>query len=662
MFFPKEMMTSQTRAIEEPLYTQSVLPEVLHQVKSIEFRNVSFRYPSRPDKWVLNNFSFRVERGQKIALAGESGCGKSTTIQLLERFYDPCAGEVLVNGVCLSQVPPKAWRKLIGYVGQEPVLFASTAMNNLKAGDDSVTDEMAFSAAKAAQIYDTLCRLPDGFDTFVGLGGGLLSGGQRQRLAIARALAKNPQVLVLDEATSALDSESERMVQSTLDALQNVMGRHCTTISIAHRLSTIKSSDLIYVLQGGCCCEQGNHEQLMLEKGVYYSMAKLQQAQTEAEGEDDQPYPTDPTANRVVSPASTLELDVTQNEDDTGSAPWVWCRLVSMMRRSYWWIWPVAVVAFVILIGEAAAMPLEALFFNTAIMSLFDGADDLEAMHPKLNQAVLGLVLVGLGNGMFTMLQTSLFTYVQECLCMILRKAAFSSILRMNIAFFDAPENQTASILVSLERHMNRVAQMLGIQLGNSMGAIFTCCLAIGLSFLGSWILASAALLFLPLCGFLAFFVAVLATRNEPEAEAAYAAVGHATSEAATNIRTLRALGAEERSLEIIDTSLHTLTQLNAAKSWKLGLSLGLNISLFPAIFLAGFWMSAVCIQYWDFNPRQVLLTLFCVVFGVMSVSSIVQYIPDSASGYHAAVEAGMAGQNFRHSAGRRQTETAKTC
>ncbi|CAE7376068.1 Multidrug resistance protein 1A [Symbiodinium microadriaticum] len=625
----REMIKSERR-IEQPLYTPAslaVLPQELQRIETVEFRNVGFKYPNRPDQWVLSDFSFRMERGQKIALAGESGCGKSTTIQLLERFYDPCEGEVLVNGVNLNQVPIKAWRQLVGYVGQEPVLFATTAMQNLKAGDDSITDEMAVKAAKAAQIHDTLCRLPQGFDTFVGAGGGLLSGGQRQRLAIARALAKNPQILVLDEATSALDSESERMVQATLDTLNTGPLGQCTTIAIAHRLSTIKSSDMIYVMQGGSCCEQGNHEQLMEQKGVYYSMAKLQQARTQEESER-------PSPNRVISPASFLEPAIAPNEDQAGTTSQIWCRLLHRMQN-YWWIWPIAVV---IVVAEALGMPLQAVFFNSAIMSLF-GNGKQEVMHSELDRAVFCLVMVGLASGVFTLLQNSLFTYVQECLCMILRQEAFATTLRMDMAFFDAPENQTTSILVSLERHMNRVGQMLGIQLGNSMGAIFTCFLAIVLSFCGCWVLASAALLFLPFCGVLMFLVAAAALRNEPEAEEVYGKAGQTTSEAATCIRTVRALGAEERILEIIDTSLEKLTELNTAKSWKLGLSLGLNLSIFPLIFLAGFWMSAVCIQYWGFDAGQVLLTLFCVVFGVMSVSSIVQYIPDSASGYHSAKE-----------------------
>ncbi|CAE7885778.1 ABCB1, partial [Symbiodinium microadriaticum] len=397
---------------------------------------------------------------------------KSTTIQLLERFYDPCGGEVLVNGINLSQIPVKAWRKLIGYVGQEPVLFATTVMKNLKAGDSSISDEQVHEAAKAAQIYDTLIDLPDGFNTFVGSGGGMLSGGQRQRVAIARALAKNPQMLLLDEATSALDNESERLVQATLDSLNSVMGRSITTISIAHRLTTIKGSDVIYVLKNGRCCEQGSHDELMELKGEYYSMAKLQQSHREDEEEDlavvtPAPVPRSETARKFGmqksmsmmrhsgSMLSFFESAFEMDESITAT-PRIWGRLFGLMRL-YWWVWP---IAFLIIIAEAAGAPLEAIFFNAAILSLFESEKiGVEAMYPMLDQAVLCLVLVGLGSGVAVLCQNALFTYLQECLCMILRQMAFASTIRMDMAFFDAPENQTGSILVSLERKQVRRIQ-----------------------------------------------------------------------------------------------------------------------------------------------------------------------------------------------------------
>ncbi|CAE6964952.1 ABCB1 [Symbiodinium sp. CCMP2592] len=648
------MSAAEARAIERPLYSKDALPEALSTVETLEFRNVSFRYPTRKERWVLSNFNFRVERGQKIAFVGESGCGKSTTIQLLERFYDPCAGEILVNGINLSQVPAKAWRKLIGYVGQEPVLFATSAMNNLKAGDDSISDEQVHEAAKAAQIYDDLMSLPEEFDTFVGAGGGLLSGGQRQRVAIARALAKRPQILLLDEATSALDNESERLVQATLDSLNTVIGP-ITTISIAHRLTTIKGSDVIYVLKNGRCCEQGTHEDLIERPcGEYYSMAKLQQANEDPDDQEETPTMAPPTRSetRKISMKSIMSMQKSMALRRSGTAmsfygtafgaegghvtPRVWCRLVGIMRL-YWWVWPMVVVIIVL---DAATMPLEAIFFNAGILSLFNSkVEGVEAMYPHLDRAVLGLISVGLASGLAVLCQNSLFSYLQECLCMLLRKMAFVSTIRMDMAFFDAPENQTGSILVSLERHMNRVGQMMGIQLGNSTSAIFTCLISVGVSFAGSWVLALILLGLMPICGFLGLVVAAFATAVDLNAEETYSKAGKQTAEAATAIRTVKALGAEEYTMEVLDELLLILTEVNTGRSWKLGLSLGLNMCMIQCIYLAGFGMSAACIQYWSFNAHEVLLTLFCVMFGVMSVSTIVQFIPDSASGYHAASE-----------------------
>ena len=285
-------------------------------------------------------------------------------------------------------------------------------------------------------------------------------------------------------------------------------------------------------------------------------------------------------------------------------------------------------------------MPLEAIFFNMGIMALFEGQrESLEEMYPHLDLAVLGLVLVGLGSAMAVLCQNSLFTFLQESLCMILRKSAFASTIRMDMAFFDKPENQTASILVSLERHMTRVGQMLGIQLGNSVSAIFTCLLAIGFSFYGSWVLALMLLALMPICGFIGLASAECAARVDGPAEKAYATAGKATAEAATAIRTVRALASEEHIMAILKDIMNVVCAANSRKAIKLGLSLGTNFLLIQCIYLVGFYMSAACIQYWNFEAHQVLLTLFCVVFGVSSVSSIVQFIPDSASGYHAAAE-----------------------
>jgi len=242
----------------------------------IRFENVHFRYPTRPGVRVLRDFSFEVLPGTYIALVGASGSGKSTCIQLIERFYDPLAGEIYLDGEKISDLNVQEYRKTLALVSQEPTLYAGTARFNILLGaikpHSEVTQEEIEAACRNANILEFIQSLPDGFDTQVGGKGSQLSGGQKQRIAIARALLRNPKVLLLDEATSALDSNSEKVVQAALD--QAARGR--TTIAIAHRLSTIQNADCIYFVKDGRVSESGTHDQLIAKRGDYYEYVQLQ--------------------------------------------------------------------------------------------------------------------------------------------------------------------------------------------------------------------------------------------------------------------------------------------------------------------------------------------------------------------------------------------------
>ncbi|TFK69087.1 P-loop containing nucleoside triphosphate hydrolase protein [Pluteus cervinus] len=242
----------------------------------IGFKNVHFRYPTRPGVQVLRDLSLSAEPGTFVALVGESGCGKSTVIQLIERFYDPLAGELLFDDQPISELNIQEYRKQIALVSQEPTLYAGTIRFNILLGAAKpaaeVTQDEIEAACRDANILDFIKDLPEGFETQVGGKGSQLSGGQKQRIAIARALLRNPKVLLLDEATSALDSNSERVVQEALD--QAAKGR--TTIAIAHRLSTIQNADNIYFIKEGRVSESGTHEQLLAQRGDYYTYVQLQ--------------------------------------------------------------------------------------------------------------------------------------------------------------------------------------------------------------------------------------------------------------------------------------------------------------------------------------------------------------------------------------------------
>jgi ATP-binding cassette subfamily B protein len=239
---------------------------------TLEFANVEFHYPTRPDAPALHDFSLAIQPRETVAIVGPSGAGKSTLFQLAERFYDPQAGQILLDGVPLTDADPADIRARIAMVPQETVIFAASARDNLRYGNWDATDDQLWDAARAANAEEFLRKLPQGLDTFMGEGGARLSGGQRQRVAIARALLRRAPLLLLDEATSALDAESEKLVQ---DALETLMHDR-TTIVIAHRLATVRAADRIIVMDDGRIVEEGKHDTLVAADGLYARLARLQ--------------------------------------------------------------------------------------------------------------------------------------------------------------------------------------------------------------------------------------------------------------------------------------------------------------------------------------------------------------------------------------------------
>lgn len=268
-----------TERLVELLATPSSLPQVQNPqalpvpaVGTVAMRSITFSYPSRPDVAVFENFNLQINPGEKIALVGPSGAGKTTVFQLLQRFYDPQAGEIVVDGINVKDADIKALRERIALVPQDPVIFASSLRDNVRYGRPAATDAEVIAACKAAFAMEFIEQLPEGLDSFLGERGVRLSGGQKQRIAIARAILADRPILLLDEATSALDSNSEQQVQQALEVLM----QNRTTIMIAHRLSTVINADKILVLQQGSIVASGTHQELLASSELYQQLARLQ--------------------------------------------------------------------------------------------------------------------------------------------------------------------------------------------------------------------------------------------------------------------------------------------------------------------------------------------------------------------------------------------------
>ncbi|RKN81626.1 ABC transporter ATP-binding protein [Ulvibacterium marinum] len=254
---------------ENPIVDTSDALEKTDFKNGITLDNISFRYE---DEYVLKNFELTVPKGHTVALVGQSGSGKSTIANLVTRFYDVNEGEISIDGINIKDLTKKSLRNLMGLVTQDSILFNDTVKSNISMGKENASEQEIIAAAKIANAHDFIMELPEGYDTNIGDSGNKLSGGQKQRLSIARAVLKNPPIMILDEATSALDTESERLVQ---DALEKMM-RNRTSIVIAHRLSTIQNADSIVVLQKGEIVEQGSHAELLSKKGVYKKLVEMQ--------------------------------------------------------------------------------------------------------------------------------------------------------------------------------------------------------------------------------------------------------------------------------------------------------------------------------------------------------------------------------------------------
>ncbi|CAH8853029.1 unnamed protein product [Trichobilharzia szidati] len=491
---------------------------------SVTFRHVNFTYPTRPDIPVLSNFCLTIESGQTVALVGSSGSGKSTIIHMLQRFYDPTEGEILIQGINLRELDMTVYRNQIGCVQQEPVLFDGTIRENIQLGKLDATDKEIVAAAMEANAHQFIMNLPQGYDTMIGEKGSGLSGGQKQRIAIARVLLRKPKLLLLDEATSALDTQSERIVQAALDKIVY----KCTVLVIAHRLSTIRNADRIIVLDQGCIREVGTHEELLQLNGLYATMLHGQEKQTDDSSDSEKEYyhvdsdiydqrkrklpysnpvssPTDKDCYSECNSTSTVALS---NSKPVKTVRWVKSSLSSKIStfRESMYIRLLLVnrpeVLFIVLgclcsVISGLLQPAFALLYSE-VYQVFSLRNDPNRMREKIN--MVSAVMAGLGVVQFIIgiLQGYLFGVSGERLTKRLRSNLFDSMLKQEIGWFDKAENQAGALTAFLSTDASKVAQISGSRLSTALEAsvLIFACLIIG--FIYSWQLTLIMVPFIP--------------------------------------------------------------------------------------------------------------------------------------------------------------------
>ncbi|KAG8443041.1 hypothetical protein GDO86_011745 [Hymenochirus boettgeri] len=629
-------------------------------IGNIEFKNIHFAYPCRPDVKILCGLNLKVEAGRTIALVGTSGCGKSTTIQLLQRFYDALHGEITLDGHDLRTLNLRWLRENIGVVSQEPVLFGTTIGENIRYGRESVTDSEIEQAAKEANAFDFIAKLPDKFNTLVGERGAQLSGGQKQRIAIARALVRNPKILLLDEATSALDTQSEAIVQAALDKAR--AGR--TTIVIAHRLSTIRTADVIAGFQNGVVVEKGSHSELMNKKGVYYSLVMLQKQGEENDQKENQlnggSYSeteevclNDERCQEDLDPAfETIERTdnirqesfrrrsgtakskklvksnsgQTLGNTDEGNEilPTVPLSRILELNKPEWSYIVIGVIAAAI---SGGIYPTFAVVFGKVI-GAFQEQDPVKKSQKTALLSLMFLVL-GLISFVVHIIMGFMFGKSGENLTMRLRSLSFKSLLQQDIGFFDDYRNAVGVLLTRLATDASLIKGAAGSQLGVITMTVCTLLAAILIAFIHGWQLTLLILACIPfLIGtniIRMTSIAGHATKDQKALEEA----GRISTEAVENIRTVTSLTKEDTFYERYNSSLKGPYREALGKAPVYGVTYAIaqciNYFVNAAVFRFGAWLIANC--YMQFE--NVFIVFSAIVFAAMSVGQSNSFAPD---------------------------------
>ncbi|KAF7881009.1 uncharacterized protein EAF02_006900 [Botrytis sinoallii] len=656
----------------DPTSTEGI--KLDHVEGTVELRNIKHIYPSRPEVTIMNDVSLVIPAGKMTALVGASGSGKSTIVGLVERFYDPVGGQVLIDGHDVSTLNLRWLRQQISLVSQEPTLFGTSIFENIRHGligtkfeheNEERQRELVIEASKMANAHDFVSALPEGYETNVGERASLLSGGQKQRIAIARAMVSDPKILLLDEATSALDTKSEGVVQAALEVAAE--GR--TTITIAHRLSTIKDADNIVVMTEGRIVEQGTHNDLLARQGAYYRLIEAQKiaetkemsAEEEAEidAKDDQlvrkmsnkvggiEYTEDPDDKNILNKLmrtlteksqSSLALQGRISPSEQHDSLWTLIKLIASFNKTEWKLMLVGLFFSIICGG---GNPTQAVFFAKNIISL--SYPVIPANFHTIRHDVDFLVLMYLMLAFVQFIafcgQGIAFAFCSERLIHRVRDRAFRTMLRQDIQYFDREEHTAGALTSFLSTETTHVAGLSGVTLGTLLTVITTLIAACALSLAIAWKLALVCIATIPVllgCGFFRFW---LLARFQQRAKKAYEKSASYACEATGAIRTVASLTREDDVLAHYTDSLKAQEQKSLRSILKSSLLYAASQSLMFLCVALGFWYGGQRIANKEYTMFQFFVCFSAVIFGAQSAGTIFSFAPDMGKAKQAAQE-----------------------
>ncbi|KAI1113488.1 leptomycin B resistance protein pmd1 [Nemania sp. NC0429] len=625
----------------------------------ITFRGVRLAYPSRREVTVLKELDLVIPASKTTAIVGASGCGKSTIIGLIERFYQPTAGEICLGGHNIQSLNINWLRSQISLVGQEPTLFNTTIFENITFGLEE-KDALAQSdklqglveaAAIKANAHDFISSLPRGYQTLVGEKGTQLSGGQRQRICIARSLIKNPQILLLDEATSALDVGAERLVQKALSAAAE--GR--TTIVIAHRLSTVRDADNIVVMADGVIVEQGTHDELIAKHGHYAELVEKQQIskdgqenekgidtdgiESSKETSDFQGHLSDEKAEETTS-IHVRRSDASAPLESTDANLSSWSKLSTTVRLIRNHSRPETLVILIgafLAILAGVSVPAQSVIYAELINALSLTPNSL--LRDRVDFWALIYLVFGIAVFVVFIAQGFSFSYATEKLTHRLREQSFRSVLRQEIAFFDEEQNSIGALTSLLTSAPNDLNGVSGPVLGGIFTFVATILGGIVLSLIIGWKLALVCTATIPfVAGFGWIRLAMLTLFAEKMKKTHQDSAAYA-SEAASAIRTVASLNMETRVLNHYNEILSQRSKESIKSILQASAMYAASQSItFLAIALV-FWYGGQLISSGEYNVTQFFICFAALISGAQTAGIVFSYAPGMSRAFDAARE-----------------------